>query len=106
MRHEEEEENSFPLRRKDAKSNTNSKLEMRNSKQIQMTKLRKISRRTFLGFRVLDFPDLRFIRAECLFRISIFGLRIFLACVPCASEVLRVLRVLRSARISLADLIF
>jgi NodT family efflux transporter outer membrane factor (OMF) lipoprotein len=74
-----------------------------------MTKLRKTSKRTSLGFCVLDFPDLRFIRAERLFRISIFGFRIFLACAPrirhsggcrnpgvairgmlCAKEVLRV----------------
>src|SRR5215470_20038346 len=54
-----------------------------------MTKLRKTSKRTSRGFCVLDFPDLRFIRAEHLFRISIFGFRIFLACALCASEVLR-----------------
>src|SRR5215831_3112014 len=63
-----------------------------------MTKLRKTFKRTSLGFCVLDFPDLRFIRAERLFQIlrhaqdrfSIFGFRIFLACVLCAREVLRV----------------
>jgi outer membrane protein, multidrug efflux system len=77
-----------------------------------MTKLRKTFKRTSLGFCVLDFPDLRFIRAERLFRIlrrtqdrfSIFGFRIFLACVLCAKEVLRVLRVLRGEIISILGL--
>src|SRR5215467_15937798 len=50
-----------------------------------MTKFRKTSKRASLGFSVLDFPNLRLIRPERLFRIlrhrsgqvSIFGFRIF-----------------------------
>jgi hypothetical protein len=57
-----------------------------------MTNFRKISKQNSRRISVLDFPDLRFIRAERLFRISIFGFRIFLANVLSSSEVLRGLR--------------
>ena len=52
----------------------NSKHEIRNSKQIQMSKLKKTSKRVSLRFCVLDFPHLRFIgRNVCFgFRYSDF----------------------------------
>jgi len=73
----------FPQRR-EGSTTINSKHEIRNSKQIQMTKFRKTSKRASLGFSVLDFPNLRLIWPERLFRIlrdgsgqvSIFGFRI------------------------------
>jgi hypothetical protein len=42
-----------------------------------MTKLKKTSKPASLGLYVLDFSNLRFIQPERLFRISIFGFRIF-----------------------------
>jgi len=55
----------------------NSKPEIRNSKQSQMTKIVK-SQTSFIRIRVSDFPTEIFL-SQRLFRISIFGFRICLA---------------------------